>query len=68
MYRSNVARILLVITTSVVGLQSANAALPTGVTDAMTDMTTNVGLLGVILVAAAALAISFKWLKGMLFG
>jgi hypothetical protein len=49
---------------------SAHAAPPdtTGVVTALTDMGTALAAVGAAIIAAAAIAVTYKWIKGMLFG
>lgn len=38
------------------------------VTSAFTSLDTAIGVVGGLLIAAAALAVTYKWVKGMIFG
>ena len=48
---------------------AASAAIDlTDVTAAFGDLTTAITTVGGLILAAAALAVTFKWVKGMIFG
>lgn len=58
-----------VIAGSVLGAAAANASVITAeATTALEGIKTDVSTVGVILVIAAATAVSFKWVKGSIFG
>ena len=40
----------------------------TAVTSAFTSLDTAIGVVGGLIIAAAALAVTYKWVKGMIFG
>lgn len=52
-----------------VGSASAEtSSIATTITAMQSDMTTNLTLVGTALVALAAVAVGFKWIKAMIFG
>jgi hypothetical protein len=54
---------------SLLATGSANAAIDTAaITTAFGDLTTAIGVVGGLIIGAAALAVSYKWVKGMIFG
>lgn len=46
----------------------SHAALDAAVTTAMANTSADIAELGVIIIGIAAVAMGFKWLKGMIFG
>lgn len=48
--------------------QSASAALPVAVTDAVTAATTDITTAGGLLIGLAATMLGLRWIRGMFFG
>lgn len=60
---------LVAISVSFVGSAFAETnSIATTITAMQSDMTTNLTLVGTALVALAAVAVGFKWIKAMIFG
>lgn len=68
------AKLAVASVAGVMGFASINAhavatsAVGTDVTDQLTQMSTDIVTVGTGILAVAVLAISFKWIKGALFG
>lgn len=50
------------------GIAAAAPPDTTGVVTALGDMGTALAAVGAAIIAAAAIAVTYKWIKGMLFG
>ena len=71
--RRNIARVAagsaaLVASAGAMAQTTTTGIDTTAVTSAFTSLDTAIGVVGGLIIAAAALAVTYKWVKGMIFG